>query len=69
MLQITLSSATSSAGKAEMYIDYQSGGVGFTVIHNEFQHDFNIEEEDWGLLIKFIELQKESEKIQRTLIK
>jgi len=52
-----------------MYIDYQSGGVGFTIIHNEFQHDFNIEEEDWGLLIKFIELQKESEKIQRTFIK
>lgn len=68
MLQLALSSNTSSAGSAEMYVDYQEEGVGFTVIHNEYQHDFNLEGDEWNLFIKFIELQMESEKRRKNLI-
>ncbi len=61
MIQLTILSNSSSAGRAEMYIDYQEGSISFTVTHGEFQHDFNMEENDWELLIKFIEIQKEVE--------
>ena len=61
MIQLALLSNSSSAGRAEMYVDYQGGSISFTVTHGEFQHDFNMEEHDWELLIKFIEMQKEVE--------
>lgn len=60
MLQLTLLSDSSSAGRAEMYIDYQDGLIGFTVTHGQYQHDFNVEENEWDVIIKFIQVQKES---------
>ncbi len=62
MLQLALLSNSSSAGRAEMYADYQDGSISFTVTHGEFQYDFNMEEHDWEVFVKFIELQKEAEK-------
>lgn len=42
--------------KDELLIDYQSSGVGFTVLSKEAgQIDFSIEKEEWNQLKTFIE--------------
>lgn len=55
MLQLALQSENGNSGKAEMFIDYQSESVGFTVIHENSQFDFSIEKEEWEQFISFIE--------------
>ena len=54
MLQLVLQ-ADGNSGKAEMFIDYQSECVDFTVLSNDLQFDFCIEKEEWELLKNFIE--------------
>jgi len=63
MLQLALSS-DSNSGKAEMFIDYQEGGVGFTIIHADYQHDFSLEDDEWEMLTNFIEKAKTLEEIR-----
>lgn len=55
MLQLSLQSAKGNDGKAEMFIDYQSESIGFTVIHENKQFDFSIEKEEWEQFKNFIE--------------
>lgn len=62
MLQLSLQSATGKEGKAEMFIDYQSESIGFTVIHKEYQFDFSIKKEEWEQFKTFIETAMEQDK-------
>lgn len=55
MLQLTLQSAISNDGTADMFIDYQSECIGFTVIHDKKQFDFSINKKEWQQFKKFIE--------------
>jgi hypothetical protein len=55
MLQLSLQSGKGNDGKAEMFIDYQSESIGFTVIHENKQFDFSIEKEEWEPFKNFIE--------------
>ena len=55
MLQLLLQSANSNNGKAEMFIDYQSESIGFTVLHENKQFDFCIEKDEWEQFKVFVE--------------
>lgn len=56
MLQLTLQSPNGNSGKAEMFIDYQSECVGFTVVTaDEKQFDFSIDKDEWEQFKAFIE--------------
>lgn len=51
MLQLSIT----SVGLGEMYIDYQTGGIGFTVIHEKQQMDFHVDENEWEQIKSFID--------------
>ncbi len=54
MLQLTVFENTPNGG-AELFIDYQSESIGFTVIHDKDQFNFSIEREEWEQFKGFIE--------------
>jgi hypothetical protein len=55
MLQLSLNSENGNSGQAQMYIDYSEGSIGFTVVHQDKQFDFTMEEEEWEQFKSFIE--------------
>jgi len=57
MLQLVLNTPKASRdGSAELFIDYQSESVGFTVVTKDgLQYDFSCEVEEWQQLKSFIE--------------
>ena len=57
MIQLNIQSTQVDGAKAEMFIDYQSESIGFTVITNESkQFDFQIEKDEWNQFKTFIEI-------------
>ena len=53
---LTLNVLSANDTKDELFIDYQSGSVGFTVISEKAgQLDFSIEKDEWLQMKAFIE--------------
>lgn len=62
MLQLVLNSANKGEESAELFIDYQSGSVGFAVCTKTgLQFDFSCESEEWNQIKTFIEQAKSQE--------
>lgn len=58
---ICLRVAEDGNGKGELFIDYQSDNVAFTVVDGDRQYDFNLELKEWEWLKDFVDKQIEDE--------